>query len=143
MISKLCWMSENPNMIIISFLPIGNVKVWSPSRFNVEIRSSDYKLQIQNSNSVYDRLLEEDTYRSTKSNNEPILRQTCSLEVTSILTSKDIENTTWKTHQYFSDFESQIVIKVTTFNQNHHLNVDFLFIIDVLRLKLSHSIITL
>ena len=39
-------------MMIISFLPIGNVDVWSPSRFNDEITSSDYKLQIQNSNSV-------------------------------------------------------------------------------------------
>ena len=48
----------------------------------------------------------------------------------SIPHQSDIEKTTWKTHRYFIDFESQINNELTTLNQLHLFHEDWPFIID-------------
>ena len=57
--------------------------------------------------------------------------ETASTEVTSILRRNDIEKSTWKTHQYFVDFESRIHVEFSTSNRCHNFHVDSPFKTDV------------
>ena len=45
-----------------------------------------------------------------------MLRQTTSLEGTSIRHRNDIEKSTWRTHRHFIDFESRIDVDLCTSN---------------------------
>ena len=53
-----------------------------------------------------------------------------SLEVMSIQHRNDIEKSTWRTHQYFIDFESRIDMELSTSNRCHLFQVDSTFIND-------------
>ena len=44
--------------------------------------------------------------------------------VTSIRRRKDIEESTWKTHRYFVDFESRIHVEISPSNRCHNFHVE-------------------
>ena len=58
----------------------------------------------------------------------------------------DVETTqkksTWKTHQYFIDFERRIQLKISTSNRCHNFQVGSPFKIDVLSTNLPRGILT-
>ena len=58
--------------------------------------------------------------------------ETASTEVTSIRRRSDSEKSTWRTHQYFVDFESRIHVEISTSNRCHNFHVDSPFKIDVI-----------
>ena len=58
--------------------------------------------------------------------------ETASTEVTLISRRNDIEKSTWRTHRYFIDFESQIHVEISTSNRCHNFHVDSPFKIDVI-----------
>ena len=68
--------------------------------------------------------------------------ETASTEVTSILCRNDIEKSTWKTHQYFVDFESQIRVEISTSDRCHNFHVDSPFKIDVTSTNFPGGILT-
>ena len=53
--------------------------------------------------------------------------KTASTEVMSIRRQKDIEKSTWKTHRYVIDFESQIHVKISLPIRCHNFHVDSSF----------------
>ena len=71
-----------------------------------------------------------DTYLTTAWKQEWVFHQAASLKVTSIRHQNDIEKNTWKTHQYFIDFESRIDVELSASNQCHSFHVDSLFTVD-------------
>ena len=68
--------------------------------------------------------------------------KTVSTEVTSIWRRNDIENSTWRTHLYFVDFESRIHVEISTSNQCHNFHVDSLFKINVISTNFPRGIST-
>ena len=50
--------------------------------------------------------------------------ETTHTEVTSIQRRNNIEKSTWRTHQYFVDFESRIHVEISTSNRCHNFHVD-------------------
>ena len=50
--------------------------------------------------------------------------ETASTEVTSIRRRNNVEKSTWKTHQYFVDFESRIHVEIFKSNRCHNFHVD-------------------
>ena len=58
--------------------------------------------------------------------------ETVSTEVTSIRRRSNVEKSTWNTHQYFVDFESQIHVEISTSNRCYNFHVDSPFKIDVI-----------
>ena len=69
--------------------------------------------QISNLRFSLDSNARGDTYQSTKWKQEPVLHQAASLKVASIRQRKNVGKTTWTTHKYFIDFESQIYVKIS------------------------------
>ena len=68
--------------------------------------------------------------------------ETTSTEVTSIRRLNDIEKTTWRTHQYFVDFESRIHVEISTSNRCHNFHVDSPFKIDEISTNFPRGIST-
>ena len=68
--------------------------------------------------------------------------ETASTEVTSIRHRNDVEKSTWRTHQYFVDFESRIHVETSTSNQCHNSHVDSPFRIDVIFTNFPRGIST-
>ena len=68
--------------------------------------------------------------------------ETASTEVTSIRRRNDIEKSTWRTHQYFVDFESRIHVKISTSNRCHNFHVDLPIKVDVISTKFPHGLST-
>ena len=66
--------------------------------------------------------------------------ETASTEVTSIRRRNDIEISTWRTHRYFVDFESQIHVEISMSNQCHNFYVDLPLKIDVISTNVSRGI---
>ena len=58
--------------------------------------------------------------------------ETASTKVTSIPRRNNLEKSTWKTHQYYVDFESRIHVEISTSNRCHNFLVDSPFKIDVI-----------
>ena len=69
--------------------------------------------------------------------------ETASTKVTSIRRRNDKEKSTWRTQQYFVDFESRIHVEIPTSNRCHNFHVDLPFKIDVISTKLPRGISTL
>ena len=63
-----------------------------------------------------------------------------STEVTSIWRRNDIEKSTWRTHQYFVDFESRIQVEISTLNWCHNFKVDSSFKIIVISTNFPRGI---
>ena len=61
--------------------------------------------------------------------------ETASTEVTSIWRRNDIEKSTWRTHRYLVDFESQIQVKISTSNRCNNFHVDSPFKTDEISTK--------
>ena len=53
------------------------------------------------------------------------------------------KNSTWKTDQYFIDFESRIQLKISTSNRCHNFQVDSPFKIDVIPMNFPRGILTM
>ena len=68
--------------------------------------------------------------------------ETASTEVTPIRRRNNAENSTWKAHRYFVDFESQIHVEISTSNRCHNFHVDSPFKIDVISTNFPHGIST-
>ena len=68
--------------------------------------------------------------------------ETASTEVTLIWRRNDIEKSTWKTHQYFVDFESRIHVEISTSNRYHNFHVDSPFKTDVIFTNFPRGIST-
>ena len=68
--------------------------------------------------------------------------ETASTEVTSISRRNDIENSTWRTHRYFVDFESRIHVEISTSNRCHDSHVDSPFKINVISTNFPRGIST-
>ena len=68
--------------------------------------------------------------------------ETASTEVTLISRRNDIEKSTWRTHRYFIDFESQIHVEISTSNRCHNFHVDSPFKIDVISTNFLRGIST-
>ena len=68
--------------------------------------------------------------------------ETASTEVTSIRRRSDSEKSTWRTHQYFVDFESRIHVEISTSNRCHNFHVDSPFQIDVISTNFPRGILT-
>ena len=68
--------------------------------------------------------------------------ETASTEVTSIRRRNDIKNSTWRTHQYFVNFESRINVKISTSNRCHNFHVDSPFKMDVISTNFPRGIST-
>ena len=56
--------------------------------------------------------------------------ETVSTEFTLIRRRNDIEKSTWKTHQYFVDFETRIHVEISTSNRCHNFHLDLPFKMD-------------
>ena len=67
--------------------------------------------------------------------------ETASTEVTSIFRRNDIEESTWRTHRHFADFESRIHVEISTSNRRH-IHVDSSFKIDVISANFPRGIST-
>ena len=65
-----------------------------------------------------------------------------SKEVTSIKRGNDIEKSTWRTHRYFVDFESGILVEISTSNWCHNFHVDSPFKIDEISTNFPRRILT-
>ena len=68
--------------------------------------------------------------------------ETASTAVTSIRRRNDIEKSTWRTHRYFVDFESQIHVKISTLNRCHNFRVDSPFKIDKISRNFPGGVLT-
>ena len=68
--------------------------------------------------------------------------ETASTEVTSIWRRNDIEKSTWRTHRYFVDFESQIHVEIFTSNRCHNFHVDSPFKIDLISTNFPRGVST-
>ena len=68
--------------------------------------------------------------------------ETESTEVTLIRRRYDIEESTWRTHRYFVDFESRILVEISTSNRCHDFHVDWPFKIDVILTNFPREIST-
>ena len=68
--------------------------------------------------------------------------ETASTKVTSIRRRSDIEQSTWRTHRYFVDFESRIHVDISTVNQCHNFHVDLPFKTDEISTNFSRGIST-
>ena len=68
--------------------------------------------------------------------------ETTNTEVTWIRRRYDIENSTWKTHQYFVDFEGRIHNAISTSNRCHNFHVESPFRIDVISTNFPRGIST-
>ena len=68
--------------------------------------------------------------------------KTSSTEVTLIWRRNDIEKSTWKTHQYFVNFESQIHVEISTSNRCNSFHVDSPFKIDEISTNIPRGIST-
>ena len=68
--------------------------------------------------------------------------ETASTEVTSIRRRNNVEESTWKTHPYFFDFESRIHVEISTSNRCHNFHVDSPFKIDVISTNFPRGIST-
>ena len=75
--------------------------------------------QISNCRFSLEQVASGDTYHSTKGKQEPVLRQTSSLEVTLIRHRSNIEKLTWRTHRYFINFKSRIDFELSTLSRCH------------------------
>ena len=62
-------------------------------------------------------------------------KETASKAVTSIRHWNDIEKSTWRTHRYLVDFESQIQVKISTSNRCNNFHVDSPFKTDEISTK--------
>ena len=69
--------------------------------------------------------------------------ETVSTKVTSIRRRNDIEESTWRAHRYFVDFESQIHVEISTLNRCHNFHVDSPFKIDEISTNFTRGISTL
>ena len=58
--------------------------------------------------------------------------KTTSTEVTSIPRRNDIQKLTWRTYRYFVDFESRILIEMSTSNRCYNFYLDPSFKVDVI-----------
>ena len=65
--------------------------------------------------------------------------KTASIEIMSIRRRNDIEKSTWRTHQYFVDFEYGIHVEISTSNRCHNFHVDSPFRIDVILTNFSRG----
>ena len=65
-----------------------------------------------------------------------------STEITSIWRRNDIEESTWKTHRHFIDFESGIHVEISTSNRWHNFHVDSPFKIDIISTNFPRGIST-
>ena len=68
--------------------------------------------------------------------------ETASTAVTSIRSRSDIEKSTWRTHQYFVDFESRFHVEISTSNRCHNFHVDSPFKIDEISTNFPRGIST-
>ena len=68
--------------------------------------------------------------------------ETASTKVTSIRRRNDKEKSTWRTQQYFVDFESRIHVEISTSNRCHNFHVDLPFKIDEISTNFSRGIWT-
>ena len=68
--------------------------------------------------------------------------ETASTEVTSIRRRKKKKSSTWRTHQYFVDFENWINVKMSTSNRCHNFHVDSPFKMDVISTNFPRGIST-
>ena len=60
--------------------------------------------------------------------------------ITSIRRRNDTEKSTWRTHRYCVDFESQIHVEKSTSNRYHNFHVDSPFKIDVISTNFPRGI---
>ena len=65
--------------------------------------------------------------------------ETASTEVTSMQRRSDIEKFTWRTYQYFVDFESRINVETSTSNRCHNSHVDSILKVDVVSTNFSRG----
>ena len=63
--------------------------------------------------------------------------ETASTEVRSTQRRNDIEKSTWRTHRYFVNFESQIHVEISTSSRCHIFHVDSAFKINEILKNLS------
>ena len=68
--------------------------------------------------------------------------ETPSTEVTPILRRNNVEKSTWRTHQYFVNFESRIHVEIFPSNRCHNVHVDSSFKIDVISTNFPRGIST-
>ena len=68
--------------------------------------------------------------------------ETANTEATSNRRRNDIEKSTWKTHQYFIDFENQVHVEIPTSNRYHNFHVDSPFKIDEISTNFPRGIST-
>ena len=68
--------------------------------------------------------------------------ETASTEVISIRRRNDIEKYTWRTNQYYVDFESQIHVEISTPNLCNNFNVDLPFKINIISTNFPPGIST-
>ena len=69
-------------------------------------------------------------------------KETASKAVTSIRHQNDIEKSTWKTHRYVVNFESQIHVEIPTSNRHHNFHVDSPIKIDEISTNFPRGIST-
>ena len=69
--------------------------------------------------------------------------ETTSTEIMSIRRRNDIEKSTWRTHQYFVDFESRIHVEISKSNRYHNFHLDSSFKIDMISTNFPRGISTL
>ena len=68
--------------------------------------------------------------------------ETENTEATSNWRRNDIEKSTWKTHQYFVDFENQVHLEIPTSNWYHNFHVVSPFKIDEISTNFPRGIST-
>ena len=69
--------------------------------------------------------------------------ETASTEYSSIRRRHDIEKSTWRTHRYFVDFESEIHVEISASNRCHNFHLDLPFKIDIISTNFPRGISTL
>ena len=69
--------------------------------------------------------------------------ETASTTITSIRRWSNIEKSTWRTNQYFVDFESPIPVKISTSNRCHKFHLDSLFKINEISANFPRGVSTL
>ena len=68
--------------------------------------------------------------------------ETASTAVTSIRRRNNIEKSTWRTRQYFVDFQSRIHVGISTRNRCHNFHVDSPFKVDGISMNFPRGIST-
>lgn len=72
-----------------------------------------------------------------------MLRQTTSLDVVSIRCQNNMDKSTWRNGRYFIEFEIQVDVGLSTWNQCHLFDVNSFFIIDEISTNFRYVILML